>query len=439
MGSNEDDKRSIQIGLIGMGEMGKLYATKLSQDGWHVNACDRPENYEALQNSTIGQLPNVTVMANGHLVSRTSDFIIYSVEAEIIDKIVALYGTSTKVGAIVGGQTSCKAPEVAAFEKHLPRDVHIIPIHSLHGPTVDTRGQPLVLIQHRASDEKMRLVERILSCFNSQYVYLTAEQHDKITADTQAATHAAFLSMGEAWAANNQFPWQVSRYAGGIENVKINVALRIYSNKWHVYAGLAILNPAAKAQIRQYAKSVTELMKLMVEQREEEFKDRVYNAGKFVFGKLFQAGGKEVLLRDDVLDQYSLSTVPKEERTPNNQLSLLAMVDCWFQLGLVPYNHMVCSTPIFRMWLGITEYVYTQPGFLDECIDTALHNITFRSDDLEFTFAARSWSDCVMFGNFEAYRQRFEKIQAYFEPRFEEAKVVNNEMLRRLATLIPKR
>jgi hypothetical protein len=51
---------------------------------------------------------------------------------------------ATKVGAIVGGQTSCKAPEIAAFEKYLPEDVEILPIHSLHGPNVDPRGQPLV-------------------------------------------------------------------------------------------------------------------------------------------------------------------------------------------------------------------------------------------------------------------------------------------------------
>ena len=51
---------------------------------------------------------------------------------------------ATKVGAVVGGQTSCKAPEIAAFEKYLPEDVEILPVHSLHGPNVDPRGQPLV-------------------------------------------------------------------------------------------------------------------------------------------------------------------------------------------------------------------------------------------------------------------------------------------------------
>jgi prephenate dehydrogenase len=51
---------------------------------------------------------------------------------------------ATKVGTIVAGQTSCKAPEIAAFEKYLPDDVEILTCHSLHGPNVDPQGQPLV-------------------------------------------------------------------------------------------------------------------------------------------------------------------------------------------------------------------------------------------------------------------------------------------------------
>jgi hypothetical protein len=31
---------------------------------------------------------------------------------------------------------------------------------------------------------------------------------------------------------------------------------------------------------------------------------------------------------------------------PNNHLSLLAIVDCWWKLGIVPYDHMICSTPV---------------------------------------------------------------------------------------------
>lgn len=250
--------------------------------------------------------------------------------------------SATKQGAIVGGQTSCKAPEMAAFEKNLPSDVQIVSCHSLHGPNIDPKGQPLVLIKHRASQKSFDLVERIVSCLGSKQVNLTALKHDQITADTQAVTHAAFLSMGTAWCANNQFPWETSRYVGGIENIKVNVMLRIYSNRWHVYAGLAILNPAAKTQIRQYADSVTELFKLMLGGHREEFGKRIRTAGAAVFTA---NKGHKLLLRDEILDRFSLGKVPKE-KTPNSHLTLLAMVDCWWKLGIVPYDHMICSTPV---------------------------------------------------------------------------------------------
>jgi prephenate dehydrogenase (NADP+) len=294
-------------------------------------------------NSVDHAQKSIQILPNGHLVSRASDWIIYSVEAELIEDVVKEYGPSTKVGAIVGGQTSCKAPELTALDEYLPADVEIVSCHSLHGPAVDPTGQPLVVIKHRASQESVDCCVQVLKCLHSKIVYLSGEDHDRITADTQAVTHAAFLSMGTAWAANNQFPWEISRYVGGIENVKINITLRIYANKWHVYAGLAILNPAARRQIRQYAESVTELFKLMLGGHREELAHRIKTAGAAVFSK--NAKHQNLLLGDDVLDKFSLSKRP-EKRMPNNHLSLLAIVDCWWKLGIVPYDHMICSTPV---------------------------------------------------------------------------------------------
>lgn len=417
-----------EIGIIGMGDMGKMYARRLSKAGYRVNASDLPHKYESLV-TEFRQDQNVFIMKTGHLVSRQSDYIIYSVEAEHIDRIVAEYGPATKVGAVVGGQTSCKAPEIAAFEKHLPSDTQIVSCHSLHGPGVDPRGQPLVIIRHRASDAAFQKIEQVLSTFESKIVHLSAAEHDRITADTQAVTHAAFLSMGVAWHSNDQFPWEVSRYIGGIENVKINITLRILSNKWHVYAGLAILNPAAQKQIKQYAASVTELFKLILEGRKAQFEERIRVAGKAVFGTL-QQDDQDLLLQDEVLDRFSLGSIPLGHRLPNSHLSLLAMVDCWHKMGIVPYDHMICSTPLFRLWLGVTEYLFRQPALLSETIQAALNDDRFRSDDLEFTFAARGWSDIVSYKDFESYKKRFEVVQAYFQPRFADATKLGNEMIR---------
>lgn len=413
------------IGIIGLGDMGQLYARRFTEAGWKVCGCDREENYEIFKKNN--DLP-FEILQNGHLVSRKSDYIIYSVEAENIDKIVSIYGPSTKIGSIVGGQTSCKSPEIKAFETYLPSDVEIVSVHSLHGPKVDTTGQPLVLIKHRASIENFKFVNTLMSCLNSKHVYLSYKEHDKITADTQAVTHAAFLSMGVAWNSVKLYPWETPKWTGGIENAKINISLRIYSNKWHVYAGLAITNPSAHEQILQYSNSVGELFTLMIEGKSKELKERIYKAKEFVFGHLNK--NHKLLLDDDILQQYSLSKIPPSGFQQNSHLSLLAIVDSWCELGIVPYDHIICSTPLFRIFLGVSEYLFCTPNLLDDCIEFGINNSSFRADDLNFTIAAREWSNIVSYGDFKLYKDKFEKTQSYFKHMFPEANKLGNEMIK---------
>ena len=44
--------------------------------------------------------------------------------------------------------------------------------------------------------------------------------------------------MGTAWKNAGVYPWENPSYVGGIENVKILMALRLYSLKHHVYSGV---------------------------------------------------------------------------------------------------------------------------------------------------------------------------------------------------------
>ncbi|EJU03432.1 prephenate dehydrogenase [Dacryopinax primogenitus] len=430
--SSASQERQPSIGLIGMGEMGRMYCKRFSNAGWaHINVCDRPENFENLKADVQG-LSGVSVLKDGHLVSRVSDIIFYSVEAEYIDKVVAEYGQSTKVGAIVAGQTSVKSPEKLAFEKYLPNDVHIVSCHSLHGPTVSTEGQPLVLIQHRAPDWALHAMENLLASFKSRYVYLTYDEHDVVTANTQAVTHAAFLSMGTAWHCSMSYPWEMGQYVGGIETVKVNIMLRIYANKWHVYAGLAILNPSARMQIDQYAQSVTDLFKMMISGDEVALKKRMYEAREIVFSSS-EKQRPPILLSEEILDRFSLGVRPQTPTRPsaNSHLSLLAMVDCWAALRILPYKHLdLAATPIFRMWIGVAEYLFRSNDRLDAAVQAAVHDVSHRSDDLEFVVAARGWSQCVSFGSFELYRERFTHTATFFESRFPEANRVGSQMIK---------
>lgn len=165
--------------------------------------------------------------------------------------------------------------------------------------------------------------------------------------------------MGEAWHCEGQYPWERARWVSGIEVVKVNIALRIYSAKWHVYAGLALLNPAAQRQIQQFARSCTELFKLMTGGHQKELSERVWAAREKVFGWKRDEDGQDeerrpILLSDEILNQFSLGTKdPKAPEEPNSHLSLLAMVDCWAKLGIDPLEHLeVAGTPVFMLWIG---------------------------------------------------------------------------------------
>jgi prephenate dehydrogenase (NADP+) len=96
--------------------------------------------------------------------------------------------------------------------------------------------------------------------------------------------------MGTAWASALSYWCKKGLYIDSIKTAKVNLTLQIYSNAWHVYAGLAILNPSTKVQIDQYAKSATELFKLMlaggssVEEEPKKFRQHVEWGCEVVFG-----------------------------------------------------------------------------------------------------------------------------------------------------------
>lgn len=269
--------------------------------------------------------------------------------------------------------------------------------------------------------------------------------------------------MGTAWASAQSYPWEHGLYVGGIETVKVNIMLRIFSNKWHVYAGLAILNPSARIQIKQFAQSTTDIFKLMLAVDEKGLRERMYDARRKVFGSTHLLDGAEggetrapILLSEDILDEFSLGrkrpdTPPDSVATStagtgevtgtgnispnkpasNSHLSLLAMVDCWARLSINPFHHLdLAATPVFRMWIGVAEYLFRSEARLDAAIHAALYDTSHRYDDVEFVVASRGWSQCVSFGSFELYRQRFEETAKFFEPRFEEAGKVGSEMLK---------
>jgi len=394
--------------------MGALCARKWSQMGFSVFGCDLPERFEHLQKAFAGT--SVTILQHARAVARQADFLLYSVETSRIAEVVAATADSVKFGAVVAGQTSVKHPEILAFEKYLPADVQIFTCHSLHGPAFATEGQKLVVVPHRVDEVNYQKVLKIYEALGSEIIEVASyQQHDQIMADTQAVTHMGFESMGTAWKNAGFYPWDHQAYANGIDNVKILTTLRIFSYKAHVYAGLAILNPFARKQVRQYAKSESELFKMMICEQEDEFRKRIGEARAFVF----HGEHDFITLDQDIMMDFKMREEAGQHRS-NSHLSILAMVDTWFQLRISPYENLICQTPPFRLRLGIAEYLFKNDQLLEETIQTALYDKSIRADDLEFHSAVREWASIIEYGDMDGYLAHFNQVKDFFAERLQE-------------------
>ncbi len=416
-----------EIGIIGTGEMGKLYAREFDNLGYKVNCCDLPENRSQLEKDLDGT--GVRILDDGVAVSRRSDVIFYLVPVEDIEKTVAQYGQSTRKDAVVSSGTSVMTPATEAFDRYLPDDVNVINWHWMFGPSLKPQGQNTALVRHRSNDEAYRRAREIFEKVGAKILELPSyQEHDRITADTQAVTHVGFESMGTAWKNMGNFPWESTTYVGGVDNVKVLMCLRIYGGKPHVYSGLAIHNPFARGQIRQYSQSVNKLFSLMIQEDEQSLRERIQQARNFMFSN----GDSPILLDDKVMGEFSLG-IPSEQRTPNSHLSLLAMADAWNQSGVNPYDNMICQTPPFRLRLGIVEYLLRTPELLEESIQTSLSDLKLRNHNLEFHTAVREWATIVGNGDVPAYHRQFESAREFFSDRIPEGMKKSGELIRRLS------
>ena len=416
----------MKIGVIGLGDMGALCARKWSEKGFVVYGCDLPANYERLKMSF--QDTPVTIVEEASQVAALADFVLFAVEAVNIEPVVASVAGVIKSGTIVAGQTSVKGPEIAAFEKHLTKDIFIFTCHSLHGPAFSTAGQKLIVIPHKTNADVYAKGMEIYQALDSQIIEIgTFQQHDKIMADTQAVTHMGFESMGTAWKNSGFYPWDHGAYSTGIDNVKILTTLRIFSYKAHVYAGLAILNPYAREQVRQYAKSESELFKMMICEQEELFRARIRAANEFVFH-----GDRDFITLDaEVMKDFKMAE-EGDEHMPNSHLSLLAMVDSWYQMKVNPYENLICQTPPFRLRLGIAEYLFKNENLLEETIQTALYDKSIRADDLEFHSAVREWASIIEYGDMDGYVSHFNQVKDFFADRLADGARQSTRLIEKL-------
>lgn len=405
--------------------MGKVFARIFSDAGMDCFATDLPENLEELRKEFANS--SLKILENGGEVVSSADYILFCVETEKIASVVASVSPFFTEKKIVGGQTSVKYPEILAFDTYLPADTEIFTLHSLHGPQVDPKGQTLALIPERCSTETYKAVVKIMEFTGSKLRELkSGEVHDKMMADIQVVTHIGFESIGTSFMHRGIFPWENPLHSSGLDNLKLLLTLRIFSYKYHVYSGMAMLNPFSKSDVRTYAQAENDIFGMMISADEVALEELIWNAKK----KVFAGFEGKLMLNDELMAEFSLN--PGEDHKPNSHLSLLAMVVTWARLGTSPYENLVCQTPPFKLRVGMAEYLFMNEALLKESIKTALFDLSIRKDDLAFHTAVQEWAHIVEVGDKVGYERHFSRTKAFLAGRLDEGRNLSTLLIERL-------
>jgi prephenate dehydrogenase (NADP+) len=77
--------------------------------------------------------------------------------------------------------------------------------------------------------------------------------------------------------------------------------------------------------------------------------------------------------------------------------------------------------------------LFKTPDILASSIQAALFDKSIRMDDLEFVMATQAWSQTILLGSMDGYRDRFNDVSAFFEGQLTEAKTMSSRMMAQVA------
>lgn len=419
----------MRVGIIGAGDMGRRYAHCWSNAGHEVVITDTPDKISDLE-KRFSSTSKINVLKNASLVADYSELLIHAVPGDQIANVFRECRESIRPETIVGGSCSVKMPEYVAFRYFVPSQNPTFFFHSLYGPSVKSKGQTDVIIPvNITQDVLFSKVEPIIADLGTVNLYLeNFLQHDSITAETQATTHLGFMSMGLGWARRGNYPWEQGEYTRGIDVVKMLMTMRLFSGNSHLYRTLAFENPFALVPIQQYPRSARELFNLGQKKLESELRERTKSAGDYCFDN----AAENIDLNDEVMGSYALG-FSHPESILNTNLSLHAMTDSWKTLSVKPRGHLICQTPLYRLRVGIAEYLHNHQKLYDDSIKAFMNGGDVHEDDSAFCDSADTWARIIQRRDAKEYDHTFSMVKEFFSSKLDEAKRKSDALINSLA------
>lgn len=266
-------KKALVIG--GSGAVGTLFCNLLKSECTHLIALDiRSEGASHIDgvNYVVG---DITKRTNAALLSDADLIILAIPEDPALKALPLIHNTLTKKQCLVD-TLSVKSEFVEKLIQLKP-SYEAISINPMFGPSLGFQDQSVACIdinRRSIADRLLHLIENA----GSTVIKYDAELHDRATAATQAATHAAILAFGLTLAKINYDANLARPNWTPPHKTMLCLLARILSSDPEVYRDIQTSNPFAE----QARKSMIEAMKEIDTTIESKSKDSFHD----LFSKL---------------------------------------------------------------------------------------------------------------------------------------------------------
>jgi len=258
----------------GSGAVGSLFAEQLQESGNDVVIVDR---------NVPGPTHRVTRFVRGDIsdpgaevadVVRTADAVLLSVpEPVALVAIGRLVGT-LRPDALIVDTLSVKSTVVPALHAAttIAGEVEALSLNPMFAPALGFAGHPVASVVVRDGQRGRALCD-LIEQWGARVVTVTADQHDRVSAASQALTHAAVIAFGAALAELDVDMADLDRMGPPPHTALLSLLARIASGTPEVYWDVQAANPYAPAARRALSRGVSQLANVVDDGTCEEFGD----------------------------------------------------------------------------------------------------------------------------------------------------------------------
>jgi len=173
----------MEIGVIGFGSFGKFMAK-------HLNTKAEVFVFDIVDKEKEAKEIGVKFVSLKEAASK--EVVIISIPMENLEEVLITIRDSLQKNALVLDVCSLKMFSCELMGKILPKGVDIVGTHPLFGPNSASnsiQGMKIVLVSVRVSNGRLENVKSFCKSFGLNVILVSAEEHDRQMAESQALTH----------------------------------------------------------------------------------------------------------------------------------------------------------------------------------------------------------------------------------------------------------